>query len=169
MARRFRGSEDVKIDAKGRMSVPARFRRVFESCDPDFESGRRAQMVIVYGGENQRHLELFTIDAIDEIDQQIDRMQRGSPARRALERLMHGQSLEAEIDEDGRLVLPQKLRDKIGLDKAAFMMASGDYLKLWRPEDYQDSDADLDAFVDDLGPDFDLRSLLPGADPQPEG
>ena len=47
MARRFRGSEEVKVDAKGRVSIPARFRRVFEASDPDFEPGKRAQMVVI--------------------------------------------------------------------------------------------------------------------------
>ncbi|MDO5620135.1 MAG: division/cell wall cluster transcriptional repressor MraZ [Paracoccus sp. (in: a-proteobacteria)] len=162
MARRFRGSEDVKIDAKGRMSVPARFRRVFELSDPDFESGRRAQMVIVYGGPQQDHLKLYTIEAIEEIDAQIHRMPRGSVQRLVLERLMNGQSIEAEIDDDGRLVMPQKLRDKLGLTDRAHMVASGDYLKLWAAEDQQDADAELDAFIDSLEPGTDLLSLLPG-------
>ena len=52
LARRFRGSEEVKVDAKGRVSIPAKFRRVFESCDPDWETGRRPQLVIVYGRED---------------------------------------------------------------------------------------------------------------------
>ncbi|HRO14445.1 MAG TPA: division/cell wall cluster transcriptional repressor MraZ [Paracoccus sp. (in: a-proteobacteria)] len=162
MARRFRGSEEVRVDAKGRISIPAKFRRVFESCDPDWETGRRPQLVIVYGRDDWRHLELYTIEAIEEIDAQIDLMQRGSPERRLLESIMHGAAEEAEIDPDGRLLLPQKLREKIGLDDRAFFIASGDYLKLWRPEAYAEAEGDaVEALVASFEPGFDPRSLLP--------
>ncbi|MDN3710834.1 cell division/cell wall cluster transcriptional repressor MraZ [Paracoccus cavernae] len=134
MARRFRGSEEVKVDAKGRVSIPAKFRRVFESCDPDWaESSDRAHMVIVYGTRDWNHMRLYTIEAMDEIDDGISRMARGSADRNYLEMVMHGLSDEAEIDNDGRLVLPQRLREKVGLVDRAVFMAAGDHLKLWTP------------------------------------
>ncbi|MFD1882324.1 division/cell wall cluster transcriptional repressor MraZ [Paracoccus pacificus] len=161
MARRFRGSEEVKVDAKGRVSIPARFRRVFEACDPDWTSDRRAQLVIVYGTRDWQHLRLFTIEAIEEIDAQIDRMQRGSPERTLLESIMHGHSEEAEIDGDGRLVLPQKLREKIGLEDRAFFIASGDYIKVWTPAAYEDEERRLEDLIPDFEPGADPLSLLP--------
>lgn len=151
----------MRIDAKGRMSIPAKFRRVFEACDPAFPDRGRPQLVIVYGRADWQHLELYTMEAIDEIDASIDRMQRGSPERRLLESIMHGASEEAEIDSDGRLVLPQKLREKIGLDDRAHFVASGDYLKVWRPETYADEGQDIEDFVATLEPGFDPRALLP--------
>ncbi|MDP3862693.1 MAG: cell division/cell wall cluster transcriptional repressor MraZ, partial [Phaeovulum sp.] len=114
MARRFRGSETFKVDAKGRVSIPAAFRRVIEACDPDWVPGNRPNIVLVYGPERQTWLEVFTIKAIEEIDEEIERMQRNSSDRLQLEEWMHGQAQELQIDDDGRLVLPQKLRDKIG-------------------------------------------------------
>lgn len=166
MARKFRGSENVKIDAKGRMSIPAKMRRIFESCDPDWEPGKRPQMIIVHGPEDQKYLELFTMEAAEEIDRQIERMRRGSPERRLLEELMNGQSLEAEIDDDGRLLLPQKLRDQLQLTDMAFLIAGGDYLNLWKREDYETAGRDLKELRDSFPPGFDLRSLLP---PLPDG
>ena len=70
--------------------------------------------------------------------------------------LMNGLSEEAEIDTDGRLVLPQRLREKIGLDDRAFFMAQGDYLKVSTPETHE---ADLRAI------EADMPALEPGADP----
>lgn len=164
VARRFRGQEEVRIDGKGRMSIPAKFRRVFEGCDPDWHTGERPKLVIVYGRPEWQHLELYTMEAIDEIDRSIDRMQRGSPERRLLESIMHGASEEAEIDQDGRLILPQKLREKLGLTDRAFFIASGDYLKVWKPETYAEDGQDIEDFVASLEPGFDPRALLP----QPE-
>lgn len=165
MARRFRGSEEVKVDAKGRVSIPAKFRRVFESCDPDWETGKRPQLVIVFGFDDWTHLRLFTMEAIDEIDASISRMGRGSPARTYLETLMNGLSEEAEIDGDGRLVLPQRLREKIGLDDRALFMASGDYLKVLTPQTCEAELRAIAAQMPELAPGADPLSLLP---PPPE-
>ncbi|MCU9849614.1 division/cell wall cluster transcriptional repressor MraZ [Defluviimonas sp. WL0024] len=162
MARRFRGSDTYKVDAKGRVSIPAPFRRVIEASDPDWKEGLRPNIVIVYGDAGQDWLEVYTMKAIEEIDEQIEDMQRGSPQRLWLEELMHGQSIEAQIDDDGRLTLPQKLREKIGLTSEAFFISAGDYFKIWKPETYQDKAGartrKLAAQYDD---DFDPRSLLP--------
>ncbi len=167
MARRFRGSDTFKVDAKGRVSIPAPFRRVIEASDPDWRDGLRPNIVIVYGGDRQDWLEVYTMGAIDEIDAQIEDMQRGSSARLWLEELMHGQSIETQIDEDGRLVLPQKLREKCGLTSEAFFISAGDYFKIWTPETYARREGSRTQKLADKYPeDFDPRSLLP---PRPKG
>lgn len=145
MARRFRGSETFKVDAKGRVSIPASFRRVIEACDPNFAPGNRPNIVIVYGDTERKYLEVYTMEAVEEIDQQIDLMQRGSQARTEVEDLMYGQSHEANIDDDGRLVLPQKLREKIGLDKEAFFVSSGTSFKIWDPATFEAEQAAIAA------------------------
>lgn len=162
MARRFRGSETFKVDAKGRVSIPAAFRRVIEACDPDWVPGNRPNIVIVYGGPRQDWLEVYTMKAVEEIDEQIEDMQRGSPERLWLEELMYGQSIEAQIDDDGRLVLPQKLRDKIGLENEAFFISAGDYFKIWKPETYaSEAGGRVRKIAEQYPDDFDPRSHLP--------
>ena len=167
MARRFRGSDTFKVDAKGRVSIPAPFRRVIEASDPDWRDGQRPNIVIVYGDDRQDWLEVYTMRAIEEIDEQIEIMQRGSNDRLMLEERMYGQSLETQIDEDGRLVLPQRLREKIGLTSEAFFISAGDYFKIWKPETYQGKAGQRARRMADQYPeDFDPRSLLP---PRPKG
>jgi MraZ protein len=65
VARRFRGSDTFKVDAKGRVSIPAPFRRVIEASDPNWREGLRPNIVIVFGGKNQNWLEVYTIKAIE--------------------------------------------------------------------------------------------------------
>lgn len=160
----FRGSEEVKIDAKGRVSVPAKFRRVFEAFDPDWEPGKRPQLVIVRGTRDWNYLQLFTIKAIEEIEDGIARMKRGSGARNLLESIYQGHVDDAEIDGDGRLVLPQKLREKIGLTDSAFFIAAGDSLKVWSIEAYAEEERAMEARVPELEPGADPLSLLDLAD-----
>lgn len=160
MARRFRGSEEVKVDAKGRVSIPAKFRRVFESSDPDWVTGKRPQLIIVYGVRDWNYLQLFTIEAMDEIDEQISDLDRGSPERNILQNIYQGHAEEAEIDGDGRLVLPQKLRERIGLSDSAFFISAGDSLKVWAPENFEEEERRLEALVPEFEPGADPLSLL---------
>ena len=55
--RRFRGEGLKKVDSKGRVSIPARFRRVIESCDPGWTDGLQPELVIVYGDNRKNFLE----------------------------------------------------------------------------------------------------------------
>ncbi|MDV4168281.1 MAG: division/cell wall cluster transcriptional repressor MraZ [Pseudomonadota bacterium] len=163
MARRFRGESQHKVDSKGRVSIPSFFRRVLEAGDPDWTEGLRPQLVIVYGDHRRKFLECYTIEAIDEVDDKISKLPRGSIERRMLERLFHGQSIPTEVDGDGRLVLPQKLREKIGLDKEAFFIASGDTFQIWHPETYEQEElAKTEAWLDELPEGVDPLSFLDG-------
>jgi MraZ protein len=162
LARRFRGSDTFKVDAKGRVSIPAPFRRVIEASDPDWKDGLRPNIVIVYGPESQDWLDVYSMEAINEMDEQISLMQRGSPQRLMIEELMYGQSFEAQIDDDGRLTIPQKHRDKIGLKGEAFFISAGDYFRIWNPETYERAASRRSQRLADHYPeDFDPRSLLP--------
>ena len=161
MGRRFRGESHHKVDAKVRVSIPASFRRVIEAADPNWSSVASPELVIVYGDHRRNYLECYTMEAIDEVDAKIDALPRGSMERRMLQRLYHGQSFPTSIDETGRLVLPAKLRQKIGLDKEAFFIAAGDTFQIWQPETYQEEEAArTEAWLDELPDDFDPLEFL---------
>ena len=161
MVRRFRGEFHQKVDAKGRVSIPADFRRVLESGDPQWSEGKAPEFVIVYGDHRRAYLECYTMEAAAEVDQQIADMPRGSMDRRMLERLFNGLSLKTSIDETGRIVLPQKLRTKIDLGEEAYFIASGDTFQIWKPETYDEVElAKTEAWLESLPEDFDPLTLL---------
>ena len=161
MARRFRGESHHKVDAKGRVSIPASFRRVLEASDPNWTDGLSPELVIVYGDHRRKYLECYTMEAIEEVDAKIDTLARGSMQRKMLQRLFHGQSFPTSVDETGRLVLPAKLRAKIGLDKEAFFIAAGDTFQIWKPETYESEElAETEAWLDDLPEDVDPLVFL---------
>ncbi|MGY6695294.1 MAG: division/cell wall cluster transcriptional repressor MraZ [Roseinatronobacter sp.] len=166
MARRFRSTYHQKVDAKGRVSVPASFRRVIEKADPDWKEGLRPNFIIVSGLKYQKRLDCFTIAAMEEIEDRIDQMQPGSRARKEMELTYHANSIEAQIDEDGRIILPQNLRDKLALeaDEKARFVGLNDHFQIWKNETYEAVyGVDDDALDEDKGADYDPRILLPEA------
>jgi MraZ protein len=163
VVRRFRGESHHKVDSKGRVSIPASFRRVLEAGDPAWTEGLNPELVIVYGDHRRAYLECYTMDAIAEVDAKIDALPRGSMERKMLQRLFHGQSFPTAVDETGRLVLPAKLRQKIDLQDEALFIAAGDTFQIWKPETYEQEElAKTDAWLDDLPDDFDPLILLDG-------
>lgn len=161
MVRRFRGEGHHKVDQKGRVSIPAHYRRVLEAGDPVWSDGKAPEFVVVYGDHRRKYLECYTIDAANEVDAQIAEMPRGSMERRMLERLFNGQSLLTSVDETGRIVLPAKLRQKIGLEGEAFFIATGDTFQVWKPETYEAEElARTEAWLEQYDEDFDPLTLL---------
>jgi MraZ protein len=165
----FRGEFNQKVDSKARVSVPAPFRRVIEQGDPG-ASTTRAKFVIVYGGgASRKFLECYSTTGMAEIEKRIAKMQSGSPSRRYAEHNLITMSLTAEIDEDGRIVLPPRAREKIGVEgetlaKGCDLIFAGslDKFHVWRRDTYE---ADL-AHLAEPDPDFladgqDMLSLLP--------
>ena len=163
MARRFRGESHHKVDSKGRVSIPATFRRVLEASDPNWRDGDNPELVIVYGDHRRSYLECYTIQAIEEVDAKIARLPRGSVERKMLERLFSGQSFPTNVDETGRLVLPSKLRKKIDIENEAFFIAAGDTFQIWKPGTYEAEElSKTETWLDDLPEDFDPLIYLDG-------
>jgi MraZ protein len=154
------------VDGKGRVSIPALFRRVIEASDPNWTEGLPPELIIVYGDHRRHYLECYTVEAMQEVDAKIAALPRGSNARKHLQRLFHGQSFPTSVDETGRLVLPAKLRRKIELEGEAFFIAAGDTFQIWKPETYEAEElAKTEEWLDDFPEDFDPLILLD----QPEG
>lgn len=145
------------------MSIPASFRRVLEASDPNWQPGDAPELVIVYGDHRRKFLECYTMQAIEEVDAKIDALPRGSMQRKMLQRMFHGQSFPTNVDETGRLVLPAKLRSKIGLEKEAFFIAAGDTFQIWQPETYESVElASTEEWLDEQPDDFDPLEFLDG-------
>ena len=97
MTRRFRGESVHKVDQKGRVSVPASFRRVIEEGDPDWGAGVNPTFVLIYGMPSGNCLEGYTMAGAQALDEKVSRLPSFSKQRRALERLLNTQSVYVQI------------------------------------------------------------------------
>ena len=98
--------------------------------------------------------------AMEEVDERIADLPRGSRNRRLLERMFSGQAVTMQVDDTGRLVLPPKLRDKIGIKGEAFFIASGDTFQIWEPGTYEAQATQFEDLSDEFDADFDPLILL---------
>ncbi len=125
-AARFVGRAECKVDAKGRVSVPADFRRALGEGAPLYALVSLTDPVIECGGEDLIGLMLGVIASLDVYDED----------RWAMEEAVTEETQRLAFDENGRIVLPPALREHAGLEGQVgfagrgqrFLMASPDYL-----------------------------------------
>lgn len=164
MSRRFVNTYHQKVDGKGRVSVPSSFRRVLELGDPDWKPGDRANFYINHGLDYQRRLDCYTIRAMEEIYDRIDLMEDGTDDRIEMEATFHSNSMIAEIDKDGRIIIPLELREKLGLepDEVAKFVGRNTIFQIWKEETYQQAIGALnDRLTAGRSANYDPRVKLP--------
>jgi len=121
----FRGSAPAKIDDKGRLKIPTDFRRHIEERygGEVFITSVHGDCALIYPLPvwEEREAKLLAMPSTDPIKQ------------RYLERVNHyGQ--QAQLDAQGRVVLPQLLRDSAGMNGDVAVSARLDHLVVWNLE-----------------------------------
>lgn len=118
----FRGSAPTKIDDKGRLKVPTEFRRTLdESYGPEvFITSLHGDSAI-----------LFPLPVWEEIERRLMEVPSSSRSKqRYLERVNYfGQQLR--LDSQGRVVLPQLLREHAEMAGEAIVSGRLDRLEIW--------------------------------------
>lgn len=160
MAGWFSGASQHKVDAKGRVSIPVAFRRVLEENDPGWTEGLNPNLIIVFGDQSRSYLEGFSVASMNEVTENIRKMKPGTPTRRYLEHFYTGLAQQMQVDDNGRLVLSERMRLKAGITDEAFFVASGASFQIWTPDAYAAQAQKFDEFSKQFGEDFDPLSLL---------
>ena len=132
----FIGQHENKIDAKARLSIPADFRKVIDQGHQDREPGTAATFLLVFGDERTPYLEGMTLARLKKITKQIRRMPKSDPRRNQLEEAIYEKSQQLVLDDTGRIVLPARGRDKLGIsaNDTVVFAGRGDSFRLWKPE-----------------------------------
>lgn len=152
MAEAFRGEFYQRVDGKARVSIPAAFRAVLNADDPQKGEKGGARLYMVYGGKSRNFVECYSKQGADRLAEDIEAMDMGSPERVRAERDLISRSVMVEIDADGRIVLPQRVREKMGFagdlaaDSEAAFAGFTNRFRLYRREVYE---AELEAEDDD--------------------
>lgn len=137
----FSGTITQRVDGKGRVSIPADFRRVLEAGDPDFSpETRRVRMRVVYGDPTRKCLDIYTISAFEKLMKRVALLPEGSDEREILELFFVSGSEVAEVDADGRTILAQRLRDHLGMSRdgsEAVFAGALDLFRIWTPEEFE--------------------------------
>lgn len=122
----FRGNNEINMDTKGRMAIPARYRdSLLSLCD-----GR----LIVTIDIHDQCLLLYPLPEWEKIETQIARLPSFNPASRKLQRLLIGHARDLELDGNGRILIPPELRKHAQIDKKVILVGQSHRFELWSEE-----------------------------------
>jgi len=117
----FFGEYEYKVDEKGRLALPSKFRR-------EMKEG-----VILAKGEEK----CITVYSLSEWKRLADSLAAKviTPAnRRKLNRALFGSAVQLSFDGQGRLVLPASLRTYAGISDTVMVVGVNNRVELWNNE-----------------------------------
>jgi MraZ protein len=117
----FTGEYRHTVDDKGRMAVPARFRSQLEDG-------------IFVSRWIDGCLAIHTRMGWDELDARVSNLAITDAGARLFQRQIFAGAFEAELDRQGRILLPSYLRDETGLTSDAVVVGIRDHAEIWAPE-----------------------------------
>lgn len=135
----YTGQYDCKIDAKGRLKLPAGLLRQL----PEDQSGK---FVINKGLDN--NLDLYTESAWDKITEKLDKLNKFNSKHREFLRAFYKHATHVEMDSSERILISKKAADLIGLKDEAVIMCFGSSIEIWSKEVYEANNTDMDNFSD---------------------
>lgn len=121
----FRGNFTHSIDDKGRVSLPAEFRRILG------EHREQAVVLTNYVSDGARCLEGFSTRAWADFERKLREKSRFSPKLQKLENFYLSRVSECPIDGTGRVLLPAYLRAYAGIEKEVTFTSSIHGFRVW--------------------------------------
>lgn len=128
----FLGSHEHTIDSKGRLTMPSKWRTELS-----------ASVVVTRGLEGC--LFVFPQTKFEQIANEIDRQGIQFADSRMWARYIGGKAEPVEVDGQGRILIPQFLREYAGLDGNVVVVGLMSRVEVWSPEKYKAIDDEVES------------------------
>ena len=123
---RFLSNAVNRIDAKGRVSVPAHFRTVVQ------QRGYSELYAI-----RQLDVPALDVGGLDLLDRYEERMKLEDPFLQAADDMsffVHGDGAFLKLDQDGRITVTDFIREHTGISSEVAFVGRGNFFQMWEPE-----------------------------------
>jgi MraZ protein len=124
----FRGNHPTRVDEKGRLKVPAEFKRVI-----DEKYGQQFYITSLDGKVAQ----VYPFEEWERIEQKLTGLSTFNPTKRKFLDRTNYWGQQVEIDGQGRLLMPQLLREAAGLKGEVAVTGMLTYLEVRNLDGYR--------------------------------
>lgn len=135
------------VDSKGRMNIPAAFRKALA-----IES--RDVVVITRGFE--KCLAVYGFEGWERVKSDLRRLSPVKRKARQFIRTILSQMAESKVDNQGRITIPRKLLDKVGITTKVVVIGALDRFEVWSPDMYNEYMADAEKVFEEVAEELDL-------------
>ena len=124
----FRGIANVNLDDRGRLALPVRYRE-------QMRTRSRGQVVVTINPEPaERCLFIYPERDFRDLEDEVRQRDSSRPNVRRFQRRFVGHATEGDLDGNGRVLIPQLLRDYVGLEKKAVIVGQINKLEIWQED-----------------------------------
>lgn len=138
----FRGTFDHTLDAKNRLTIPAKFRAAL--ADGAVLARGSESCVEVWPAADYERLHGAALEGLNPL----------SPRARELRRSLFGGAFDTELDAAGRVMVPPKLIEHGSLGREVAVIGAGDCLEVWDRRAWSAHDEDSPARIHELTQDL---------------
>ncbi|PYX21503.1 MAG: division/cell wall cluster transcriptional repressor MraZ [Acidobacteria bacterium] len=144
----FRGNHPTRVDDKGRLKVPAEFKRVI-----DEKYGTQFYITSLDG----RVAQIYPFEEWERIEQKLANLSTFNPTKKRFLTRVNYWGQQVEMDGQGRLLIPQLLREKAVIKGEVAVLGNLTYLEVRNLSTLQTEietesfTADDEKTLDDLG------------------
>jgi MraZ protein len=124
----LRGSQQAKIDEKGRLKLPTSFRSYIDA------TWKTAAVYLTCDDAAGTYVRVYPLPVWESVEQKLLKMPSSDLARRRFQRWTSLYGQENEIDGQGRVLIPPQLRDPALMQGDVVVLGSGDFLEVWNRE-----------------------------------
>lgn len=121
----FTGEYHHNLDTKGRMIIPVKFR---DELNGEF----------VITSSLDGCLSMYAPAEWQILENKLNALPMTNQKARKLKRFLLGSAVSCELDKQGRILIPQVLRDKIQLKKDVTLVGVGDHIEIWASEKWEE-------------------------------
>ncbi len=134
----FRGHFEHSLDAKNRLSIPARFRAAFADG-------------LVLSKDSEACVAVWTPQAHDEtVTAALSGLNPLGTERKRVARYFQGNSWDLEMDKASRVTIPAQLMEHAGLERDVVVAGVGTNLELWSKDRWEAEQESLDEHIGEL-------------------
>jgi MraZ protein len=127
----FLGEYEHNMDDKGRLAIPSRFREALGEG-----------LVVTRGFD--RCLMCFPKPTFENLAEQVSSLSLGQEDARQMRRLIFSGASDASLDKQGRILIPQNLRQYAFLGDQVVVAGLNTHFEIWSTERWNDVVATLD-------------------------
>ena len=126
----FLGSYRHQLDEKGRLALPAAFRR----------NAGESRFVLLHCYDTA--LFLYPAGAWAGVEERLAELLRRQPDARGSVLSLTANAIEVEPDKQGRILIPERLQKAAGLDGEALIVGALDKIEIWNPALFEEATAE---------------------------
>ena len=123
----FTGEHECKLDAKGRLVLPARLKSVLPAAS-------KKSIIIRKGFEP--NLIIYSLHEFQNIYNRISSLNEFSSEQRKLKRKLFSSISQVDLDSNGRFLLPKGMIQHCNINKDVILVGMGNVIELWSPSNY---------------------------------